>query len=146
MTLPRSVRLPRRIRFRNVSDPPIPDDTPPAYDDPAHIQPPLAAAPIASSSRNSLDGTRPTLEGLNTSDSFGSLPYRRNGMDAEDQDRPPVTPLEAVDPNIVVLFLEDYRRTKEYVRELEWREARRKLFQRHLYSEFKRRETLPFVG
>ena len=46
---------------------------------------------------------------------------------------------ESVDEDniaILQLFMDDYRRTKEYVRELEWRVAVRKALRRHLYSEY----------
>ncbi|ORX36092.1 hypothetical protein BD324DRAFT_523395 [Kockovaella imperatae] len=142
MTLPRNVRLPRRIRFRNVSDseppPALSEDEgaappPPAYDDPSHATfPPIASSPIQSGpSQSSLHQSRSTDR---LSISAASSIHHRNGMEGADHDRPPPSPLEAVDPNVIALILEDYRRTKEYVRELEWREARRKVLKRHLYK------------
>ena len=68
--------------------------------------------------------------------STDSLHPHRNGMDVGDDDRPDMSQVPALDldPNIMAMLLEDYRRTRVYVRELEWKEARRKLLQRHLYS------------
>lgn len=40
------------------------------------------------------------------------------------------------DPNLLAMFLEDYARTKVYIRELEWKVAMRKALRRHLYSEY----------
>lgn len=122
------MRLPTRILFSKPTlgaCPDSPSQAPPPPYSPSHSRHQLSPPP--SPTRHGDPSARPardTQMGVEEQDIGVSVITTPQGQ----------TTMVVEDPNLLAMFLEDYRRTKEYIRELEWRVAVRKALRRYLYS------------